>query len=161
MNDAFSSVQIHTVRHLTFAPQFIIFIIPQTKGKGLTREDQDIFFLDHQKFAIWNEKKRGGYKRLLLSLQMHSHSLQWRLMVSWPGGEECQLSPQLHSQAKSRSGRRGQRSLMMWFDPAQSMDVGSWPLVSVFLMEQSREQMVKRADVTTCELKKKKAWRKR
>lgn len=34
------------------------------------------------------------------------------------------------------------------------MDAGSWPLVSVPLMQQSREQIVKRADVITCEFKK-------
>lgn len=36
------------------------------------------------------------------------------------------------------------------------MDGGSWPLVSVLLMEQSREQMVKRPNVTTCEFTKEK-----
>lgn len=75
--------------------------------------------------------------RLLLSvvqsLQMVLHSLQWRLMVSWPTGEECQLSPQLHSKTKSQRGLRDQRSLMMWLDPAQSMDTGSWPLVTMLL----------------------------
>lgn len=88
--------------------------------------------------------------RLLLSvvqsLQTMLHSLQWRLMVSWPTGEKCQISPQLHSKAKSQSGHRHQRSPMMWLDPAQSMDAGSWPLSNHVLNGIATGQMVKRKD---------------
>lgn len=68
------------------------------------------------------------------SLQTVFHSLQWRLMVPWPPVEECQLSPQLHTNAKSECGRWGQRSSMMWRDPAQSMDTGSWPLAKKMIL---------------------------
>lgn len=88
--------------------------------------------------------KKGGHQLLVSHVdcycQLFNH-YKWCCILYSAGqwcpdlwGEKCQLSPQLHSKAKSQSGHRHQRSPMMWLDPAQSMDAGSWPLVTMSLM---------------------------
>lgn len=154
----------HIVWHLVVLLHFITFRNLTCKARGGTQR----LIRDNLTGGEWNEwrcfrtsealplrekqqRERSSaacFSCMLLlsvgqSLQIVSHSLQWGLMVSWPTGEECQLSPQLHTKAKSRSWHWDQRSLMMWLDPTQSMDTRSWPLASMRLMGYSNWTNVK------------------
>lgn len=153
MNDVFTCIKMHTVWHLMVLLQFISFIIWDINcitrllrlisGDLTDGERSKRHFSRPRKLCHLEKNRKRSLgacfsRRLSLSvvqsLRMALHSLQWRLMVFWPTGEECQLSPQLHTKAKSQSGVWDQRSPMMWLDPTQSIDTGSWPLATTLLM---------------------------
>lgn len=184
MNDVFTCIKMHIIWHL------MTMTIYQSNNFRYKMHNTT-FKIDKEKFNWWRMKlhfsrplklcnfttERGHWLLVFhvdcycQLLQMVLHYLQWRLMVSWPTGEECQLSPQLHTQAKSQRGLWDQRSPMMWLDPTQSMDTGSQPLATMLLMGCSNRangngKYQKKTGCTrgeeTCFLEKKKAsiiWR--
>lgn len=102
MNDVFTCIRIHTVWHLMALLQFIRFIIfmqPKQRCRkvGLSKwgdlgtwhfsRPLELYRLE-KKISKLHKEVTCFSRRLVLSvvppLQMASHSLQCRLMVSWP-----------------------------------------------------------------------------
>lgn len=134
MNDVFTCIKMQTVWHLMALLQFISFTIWDIKCLNTTFKinkrrsnqwgmKQMTFFQTTEALPLRKKKKKQHNRKrssvtcfscwlslsVVRSLQMVLHSLQWRLMVFWPTGEECQLSPQLHTKAKRQSGLQGSK----------------------------------------------------